>query len=483
MRRRLASRIAAWRASSFFACSASFFLLGLLGGALALGFSRFGFGRASLPRAWLRARPRLRAASARSRSPRWRAFSRAAAPLDRDLRVGARRRRAAGLGDGRRRRRASARPAAAASVRRRAAGARRRRLRQRRPQLGDDALGLARLPVDAPGQREDQQARARGARAPAPSACRAAAAARSGRARGRRCHRSEPQPRGSSAALALDREADALDAGALQRVHHLDDGLVADVAGRPRSRPASSRRRPARRARARRRRRARAAATPCRRRAGAAPRRRRRRARSTCGRLRCCALPTLGRSTTPVVISGAVTMKMISSTSMTSMNGTMLISLIVRRREPRWRTAGIGASLAHAAGRRRRRRRHRAGVALQDVRELLDEGLELDGDAVDVAREAVVGDHRRDRGEQADRGGDQRLGDAGRDGGERHLRQVRQADERMHDSPHRAEQADVGRHRADRGEERQVATRSRRARAGSSRASRGARRRAGRRCR
>ena len=33
----------------------------------------------------------------------------------------------------------------------------------------------------------------------------------------------------------------------------------------------------------------------------------------------------------------------------------------------------------------------------------------------DVVGEAVVGDDRRDRGEQADRGGDQRFGDAGRD--------------------------------------------------------------------
>ena len=45
----------------------------------------------------------------------------------------------------------------------------------------------------------------------------------------------------------------------------------------------------------------------------------------------CLLLPTDGRSTRPVVISGALTMKMISSTSITSMNGTMLISLIVRR--------------------------------------------------------------------------------------------------------------------------------------------------------
>ena len=44
-----------------------------------------------------------------------------------------------------------------------------------------------------------------------------------------------------------------------------------------------------------------------------------------------------------------------------------------------------------------------------------------DGEAVDVVREAVVGDDRRNRGEQADRGGDQRFGDAGRDLRERRL--------------------------------------------------------------
>ena len=44
----------------------------------------------------------------------------------------------------------------------------------------------------------------------------------------------------------------------------------------------------------------------------------------------------------------------------------------------------------------------------------------------------------------------------GRDGRQRHLLQVRQADERMHDSPHGAEQAHVGRDRADRGEEREI---------------------------
>ena len=91
----------------------------------------------------------------------------------------------------------------------------------------------------------------------------------------------------------------------------------------------------------------------------------------TCGSVRCRALPTLGRSTVPVVMSGAVTMKMISSTSITSMNGTMLISLMVRRRLPRWPMRAWRGGSARRAG-------SGAGVALQDVRELLDEALELD---------------------------------------------------------------------------------------------------------
>src|SRR5206468_2129472 len=113
------------------------------------------------------------------------------------------------------------------------------------------------------------------------------------------------------------------------------------------------------------------------------------------------ALPTLGRSIMLGVISGAVTMKMISRTSITSMNGTMLISFIVRRPRPRCATEGISE-----AG---RRGAQGAQVALQDVGELLDEGLHVDGDSVDVARIAVVGDYRGDGREQAQRGGDRRL--------------------------------------------------------------------------
>jgi hypothetical protein len=53
------------------------------------------------------------------------------------------------------------------------------------------------------------------------------------------------------------------------------------------------------------------------------------------------ALPTLGKSTMLGVIMGAVTMKIINNTSITSMKGTMLISLMVRRPRPREETAGM----------------------------------------------------------------------------------------------------------------------------------------------
>src|SRR5574337_655774 len=154
-------------------------------------------------------------------------------------------------------------------------------------------------------------------------------------------------------------------------------------------------------------------------------------------------LPTEGRFTELGVSMGAVTMKMMSSTSITSMNGTMLISFMERRRVPlREAIAGMPCLPSMSRG----RTGVRAQVALQDVGELLDEGLLVDGHAVDVAREAVVGDHGRNGGEQADGGGHQGLGDAGRHGGQRHLLHAGKAREGVHDAPHGAEQAHVGRH-------------------------------------
>src|SRR5260221_6043381 len=109
------------------------------------------------------------------------------------------------------------------------------------------------------------------------------------------------------------------------------------------------------------------------------------------------ALSTVGRSMTAGVTRGAVTMKITSSTSMTSTYGTMLISLIVPRRR---RTAGI--ALPH-------------GLAVEDVRKLFHEALETVGEPVDVVRVAVVGHHRRNRAEQADGGRPPGPGKARRD--------------------------------------------------------------------
>src|SRR5574343_1501233 len=167
-------------------------------------------------------------------------------------------------------------------------------------------------------------------------------------------------------------------------------------------------------------------------------------------------LPTLGTSTTPGVSMGAVTMKMMSNTSITSMKGTMLISFIERRRLPlREAMVGMRGSLRGSVA-RGAVGRVRAQVALQDVGELLDEGLLVDGHAVDVARKAVVLHHGRYGGKQADGGGHQRLGNTGGHVGQGDLLHAGKAGEGMHDAPHRAEQAHVGADRCDRAQEGQV---------------------------
>src|SRR4051812_10503260 len=117
---------------------------------------------------------------------------------------------------------------------------------------------------------------------------------------------------------------------------------------------------------------------------------------------------TLGSSTcTPVVRSGAVTMKMTSRTSMTSMSGVTLMSFIPPMRRPLARPpappmppapmAGLDPSELGAG-------RDVGGEAFHEVRDLPH-----------PAREVVVRHDRRDRGHQADRGRDERLGDLGRD--------------------------------------------------------------------
>src|SRR5580692_2120161 len=153
--------------------------------------------------------------------------------------------------------------------------------------------------------------------------------------------------------------------------------------------------------------------------------------------------PASGKSTlTPSLSKGAVIMKMISSTNMTSMYGTTLISPINRRRR-----CDVGICLTlHPGG----------SVTLQDGGELFYKRIEAQLQAADLIGEAVVGDHGGDGGKQTHGRGDQRFGNAGRDRRERRLLHIAQIVERRHDAPDRAEQTHVRTGRADRGQDRQV---------------------------
>src|SRR5882724_370927 len=120
-----------------------------------------------------------------------------------------------------------------------------------------------------------------------------------------------------------------------------------------------------------------------------------------------------GRSSgTPTVSSGAETMKMISSTSMTSTIGVTLISAITGLRRCRRRPA-VTPALAPPAPTvqpssafvdlPRQDRGEFVGKAFQPLRLLIHLGGEL-----------VIENRRRDGGNEADRGREQGLGDAGR---------------------------------------------------------------------
>ena len=71
-----------------------------------------------------------------------------------------------------------------------------------------------------------------------------------------------------------------------------------------------------------------------------------------------------------------------------------------------------------------------------------------------LLREVVVGDDRRDGGEQAEGRGHERAADARRHRGEVGVAEPADVLKRVHDADDRAEQADEGRGRAGGGEER-----------------------------
>ena len=122
-----------------------------------------------------------------------------------------------------------------------------------------------------------------------------------------------------------------------------------------------------------------------------------------------CLASVRGRSTgTPTVSSGAVTMKMISRTSITSTNGVTLISPAGScGRDLRSPPAGFGDRHYMRSLRRRetRARLHRRSLPC---------GPRSD----QIAGELVVENHRRNGRDKAERGGEQRFGDAGRHDGE-----------------------------------------------------------------
>src|SRR6476620_8046772 len=97
--------------------------------------------------------------------------------------------------------------------------------------------------------------------------------------------------------------------------------------------------------------------------------------------------PALGNCTfTPSVSSGAVIMKMINSTSITSMYGTTLISAMRRRR----RVVCCTLAMSDLGAR----------VALQDGGELFHERVVAQFEPADGVGVTVVGDHRGNRREQ-----------------------------------------------------------------------------------
>ncbi len=114
---------------------------------------------------------------------------------------------------------------------------------------------------------------------------------------------------------------------------------------------------------------------------------------------------TFGTSTSmPNSMTWAVSMKMMSRTSTTSTNGVTLISaMALRLRLPRPVSAAIGGE-GH---------RLLSETAFGQIEELEREIVHARAEFANQVAEVVIEDGRRDGGEQADRGGDKRFGDAG----------------------------------------------------------------------
>src|SRR5512141_770311 len=146
-----------------------------------------------------------------------------------------------------------------------------------------------------------------------------------------------------------------------------------------------------------------------------------------------------GRFTsTPWVSMGAVTMKMMSSTST---SGVTLMSAMTLRSPARPEELIIAMASPLV------------DLALEEVDEFGREAVDPGLNHPDAVQEVVVGDDGRDGRGQPRRGGNEGFGDAGGHGGQRGVSRGRDSGEGVHDPPHGAEQTDERRGAAGGGEE------------------------------
>src|SRR5512135_2296121 len=151
-----------------------------------------------------------------------------------------------------------------------------------------------------------------------------------------------------------------------------------------------------------------------------------------------------GRFTsTPWVSMGAVTMKMIRRTSITSTSGVTLMSAMTLRSPARLEELIIAMASSLV------------DLPVEEVDEFGREAVDPAVDRPDPAQEVVVGDDGRNGRAQSRRCGDEGLGDPGGDGGQRGVPGCRNAGEGVHDPPHGAEKSDERRGAAGCGEKRE----------------------------
>src|SRR6184192_3488507 len=161
----------------------------------------------------------------------------------------------------------------------------------------------------------------------------------------------------------------------------------------------------------------------------------------------------------PAAIRGVTIMKMISSTSITSISGVTLMSALTAARAlVADRATGLRRLLRLEFLREDRAAELRPDALDQIVDQLLRGVRHLDGEEVDLGREVVVEPDRRNGDDETERGRDQRFRDTGGYGPERAATpRCRHAGKRVHDTHHRAQQTDERRRGARRRQDAEAA--------------------------